>query len=61
MTSLRDVDAGGIILGATYDPYRRRRVQLETIRHVMRVIRGQRLAARSDMDADPAPIDVEDR
>lgn len=61
MTSLRDVDAGGVILGATYDPYRRRRVQLETIRHVMRVIRGQRLAARSDMDAEPAPIDVEDR
>jgi hypothetical protein len=61
MTSLRDVDAAGVILGATHDPYRRRRVHLETIRHVMRVIRGQRLAARSDIDADPAPIDVEDR
>ena len=61
MTSLRDVDAGGVILGATYDPYRRRRVQLETIRHVMRVIRGQRLAARSDIDAESPPIDVEDR
>lgn len=61
MTSLRDVDAGGVILGAVHDPYRRRRVHLETVRHVMRVIRGQRLAARSDVDADPAPIDVEDR
>lgn len=61
MTSLRDVDAGGVILGAMRDPYRGRNVNLETIRHVMRVIRGQRVAARSDMDADPAPIDAEDR
>lgn len=61
MTSLRDVDAGGMILGATRDPYRGRGVHLETVRHVMRVIRGQRVAARSDMDADPAPIDAEDR
>jgi len=61
MTSLRDVDAGGVILGATRDPYRGRRVHLETVRHVMRVIRGQRVPSRSDMDADPAPIDVEDR
>ena len=61
MTSLRDVDAGGVILGATRDPYRARGVHLETVRHVMRVIRGQRVAARSDMDADPAPIDAEDR
>lgn len=61
MTSLRDVDAGGTILGATRDPYRRRNVNLETVRHVMRVIRGQRVAGRSDLDADPAPIDTEDR
>lgn len=61
MTSLRDVDAGGIILGATRDPYRGRKVHLETVRHVMRVIRGQRVPARSDMDAEPTPIDVEDR
>ena len=56
MTSLRDVDAGGVILGATRDPYRARGVHLETVRHVMRVIRGQRVPARSDMDADPAPM-----
>ncbi|MEQ8392741.1 MAG: DEAD/DEAH box helicase [Thalassospira sp.] len=61
MTSLRDVDAGGTILGATRDPYRRRNVHLETVRHVMRVIRGQRVPGRSDLDADPAPIDSEDR
>ena len=61
MTSLRDVDAGGTILGATRDPYRRRNVHLETVRHVMRVIRGQRVPGRSDLDADPAPIDAEDR
>ena len=61
MTSLRDVDAGGVILGATHDPFRRRKVPLETVRQVMRIIRGQRLAVRSDLDADPAPIDIEDR
>jgi hypothetical protein len=61
MTSLRDVDAAGVILGSTHDPYRRKRVHLETIRHVMRVIRGQRLASRSDIDADLAPVDAEDR
>ena len=61
MTSLRDVDAGGTILGATRDPYRRRNVHLETVRHVMRVIRGQRVPGRSDLDADPAPLDAEDR
>jgi hypothetical protein len=61
MTSLRDVDSGGTILGATRDPYRRRNVHLETVRHVMRVIRGQRVPGRSDLDADPAPIDAEDR
>jgi hypothetical protein len=36
MTSLRDVDAGGVILGATRDPYRGRGVHLETVRHVRR-------------------------
>ncbi len=61
MTSLRDVDAGGVILGATSDPFRRRKVNLETVRQVMKVIRGQRLAVRSDLDADPTPIDIEDR
>lgn len=61
MTSLRDVDAGGTILGATRDPFRGRNVHLETIRQVMKVIRGQRLAVRSDLDADPAPIDTEDQ
>jgi len=60
MTSLRDVDAGGVIMGATRDPFRRRNVHLETVRQVMKIIRGQRLAVRSDLDADPAPIDVED-
>jgi hypothetical protein len=35
-------------------------VNLETVRQVMRVIRGQRMAVRSDVDADPAPVDVED-
>jgi hypothetical protein len=60
MTSLRDVDAGGVILGAIRDPFRRRNVHLETVRQVMKIIRGQRLPVRSDLDADPAPIDVED-
>jgi hypothetical protein len=61
MTSLRDVDAGGVILGATRDPYRGRGVHLETVRQVMRIIRGQRVAVRSELDAEPAPIDEEDR
>ena len=60
MMSLRDVDAGGVILGATRDPWRGRNVNLETTRQVMRIIRGQRIAVRSDVDADPPPIDVED-
>jgi hypothetical protein len=60
MTSLRDIDAGGVILGATKDPWRNRNVNLDTVRHVMRVIRGQRAPARSDVDAEPAPIDIED-
>jgi hypothetical protein len=60
MTSLRDVDAGGVILGATRDPWRGKNVNLETSRQIMRVIRGQRMAVRSDVDADPGPIDVED-
>ena len=60
MLSLRDVDAGGVIQGATRDPWRGKNVHLETTRQVMRIIRGQRLAVRSDVDADPPPIDVED-
>lgn len=61
MTSLRDVDAGGIILAATRDPNRSgRRVHGETVRQVMRIIRGQRLASRTDVDAEPAPVDQED-
>jgi hypothetical protein len=60
MMSLRDVDAGGVILGATRDPWRNKNVHLETIRQVMRIIRGQRMAVRADVDADPPPIDVED-
>jgi hypothetical protein len=60
MTSLRDVDEGGVIIGATRDPWRGRNVHLETIRLVMRVIRGQRLAVRSEVDADPQPVDTED-
>jgi hypothetical protein len=60
MMSLRDVDAGGVILGATRDPWRNKNVHLETTRQVMRVIRGQRMAVRADVDADPPPIDVED-
>lgn len=61
MTSLRDVDAGGVILGATRDPYRNRPVHLETVRQVMKIIRGQRLAIRSDVDAEPDPVNTEDR
>jgi Helicase conserved C-terminal domain len=60
MMSLRDVDAGGIILGATRDPWRGKNVHPETTRQVMRIIRGQRMAVRTDVDADPPPIDVED-
>jgi hypothetical protein len=60
MLSLRDVDAGGIIQAATRDPWRGKNVLLETTRQVMRVIRGQRLAVRADVDADPPPVDVED-
>ena len=60
MMSLRDVDAGGVILAATRDPWRGKNVHLETTRQVMRVIRGQRMAVRADVDADPPPIDVED-
>ncbi|WP_442583863.1 DEAD/DEAH box helicase [Mesorhizobium sp. ASY16-5R] len=60
MTSLRDVDAGGVIQGAWRDPYRGRNVNLETVRQVMRVIRGQRMAVRSEVDADPPMNDVED-
>lgn len=60
MTSLRDIDAGGVIVGATRDPWRNRNVNLDTVRHVMRVIRGQRVPSRSDVDADPPPVDIED-
>jgi hypothetical protein len=60
MTSLRDVDAGGVIQGAWRDPYRGRNVNLETVRQVMRIIRGQKMASRSDVDAEPAPIDADD-
>jgi hypothetical protein len=60
MLSLRDVDAGGIIQGATRDPWRGKNVHLETTRQIMKVIRGQRLAVRTDVDADPPPVDVED-
>jgi hypothetical protein len=60
MLSLRDVDAGGVIQGATRDPWRGKNVHLETTRQVMRVIRGQRLAVRADVDAEPPPVDVED-
>ena len=60
MTSLRDVDAGGVIIGATRDPWRNRSVHVETVRQVMRIIRGQRVPSRSDVDADPPPIDIED-
>jgi hypothetical protein len=61
MTSLRDVDAGGIIVAAGRDPGRGgRRVHPETVRQVMRIIRGQRLVSRTDVDAEAAPIDQED-
>jgi hypothetical protein len=60
MLSLRDVDAGGVIQASTRDPWRAKNVHLETTRQVMRVIRGQRLAVRADVDADPPPVDVED-
>lgn len=60
MTSLRDVDAGGIIQASTRDPWRERGVHLETVRQVMRIIRGQRHAVRADVDADPVIMDTED-
>lgn len=60
MTSLRDVDAGGVIQAATRDPWCERRVNLETVRQVMRIIRGQSRAIRSDVDAEPNLIDMED-
>jgi len=60
MLSLRDVDAAGIIQAATRDPARGKSVLLETTRQVMRIIRGQRLAVRADVDDDPPPIDTED-
>lgn len=60
MMSLRDVDAGGVIVGATRDPWRGKGVNLETTRQVMRIIRGQRLAVQADVDAEPPPLDVED-
>jgi hypothetical protein len=43
-----------------YDPYRGRNVNLETVRQVMKIIRGQRMAVRSEVDAEPPPLDVED-
>jgi len=60
MTSLRDVDAGGTILGATRDPFRAKNVNLETTRQIMRLIRGQRATARTDVDAEQLPVDVDD-
>jgi hypothetical protein len=60
MMSLRDVDAGGVILGATRDPFRGKGINLETTRQVMRVIRGQRMAVRAEVDAEPSPVDDED-
>lgn len=60
MTSLRDIDASGVIKAATRDPFRGRGVNLETTRQVIRVIRGQRLANRTDIDAELPPIDTED-
>lgn len=61
MTSLRDVDAGGLIVAARRDPNRGGRgVHSETVRQVMRIIRGQRFVTRTDVDADPAPVDQED-
>jgi len=60
MTSLRDVDAGGVIQASPRDPWRERGVHLETVRQVMRIIRGQRHAVRADVDADPIIMDTED-
>jgi hypothetical protein len=60
MTSLRDVDAGGVIQGAMRDPFRGKNLNLETVRQVMRIIRGQRMAVHAEVDAEPAPVDVED-
>jgi hypothetical protein len=60
MTSLRDVDSGGIIQAAPRDPWRNRAVNFETVRQIMRIIRGQRHAVRSELDADPQPVDMED-
>lgn len=60
MTSLRDVDSGGIIQAAPRDPWRNRGVNFETVRQIMRIIRGQRHAVRSELDADPQPVDMED-
>ena len=60
MTSLRDVDASGVIKAATRDPFRGRGINLETTRQVMRIIRGQRLANRTDIDAELPPVDTED-
>lgn len=60
MTSLRDVDSGGIIQAAPRDPWRNRSVNFETVRQIMRIIRGQRHAVRSELDADPQPLDMED-
>jgi len=54
------VRAGGVIQAAIRDPWRERRVNLETVRQVMRIIRGQSRAIRSDVDAEPNLIDMED-
>ena len=60
MTSLRDVDVGGVIAASTRDPMRGKNVPLESTRQVMGVIRGQKTAVRGELDADAAPVDVED-
>jgi hypothetical protein len=60
MTSLRDVDAGGVIQCAMRDPFRGKNVNLETVRQVMKIIRGQRMAVHAEVDAEPAPVDAED-
>lgn len=66
MTSLRDIDAAGVIKAAARDPWRGRNINFETTRQIMRIIRGQRqssrngLDIRSDVDAEPAPLDAED-
>ncbi len=66
MTSLRDVDAAGEIRAAIRDPWRSRNINLETTRQIMRVIRGQRVSlrpdidVRSDVDAENAPLNAED-